>query len=121
MLWLLTPFASAVVIGATPLLRRLVGRFWLPCILLGWAGLGLLTASLLALDGILESAGPPLGGLLGGLSMWGRAGGGDDGGGDPPDDPDPPPPGGEWDSFEADFWRYVHERPREPAREPTPV
>jgi hypothetical protein len=114
--WLFAPFGSALLIGVTPALRWLVARFWLPCVILGWAGLLLLAASLLALDGTLESAGPPLGGLLGGLSMWKRAGGGDDGGGDPPDDdPGPPPPGGEWERFEDDFWRYLDDKPRAPA------
>jgi hypothetical protein len=115
MIWLLAPFLSAVAIGSTPALRRLIARFYLPCLLIGWAGLGLMAASLLALDGTLETLGPAVGGVLGGFSMWGRRGGG--GGWDDPPEHDPePPPGGDWETFERDFRRWEAEQ-----RRPVPV
>ena len=116
MIWLLAPFLSAAAIGITPALRRLVARFYVPCVLLGWAGLALMAASLVALDGTLETLGPAVGGVLGGFSMWGRRRGDDGGGDDPPAGDPEPPPGGDWEEFEREFRRWEAEQ-----RERVPV
>jgi len=121
-LWLLTPFVTAIVIGNSPRLRGLAGRFWVSCVLIGWIGVGMLVAAAFLLDGPIATVALVAGGPLAGLSFWlPHRGDGDDGPGPDADDPEPPPPGGDWERFEGAFWDYVDAREAHSRRERQPA
>src|SRR4051794_20775898 len=106
-LWLMTPFATGILIGNSAGLRRLAGRFWAPCLLLGWGGVAMLVAAAFVLHGQLATIALVAGGPLAGLSFWlPRRSDGDDGSGPEADEPGPPPPDGDWERFIGDFWGY---------------
>jgi hypothetical protein len=108
--WLLTPFASGVVIGASTRARAAVARHLALCLAVGWAGVAGFVWGSTVLDapvGVLAFA---LGGPLAGLSFWGASSRGGEGG-DPPEDP-PPPDTSEWDweAFDRALRDYERDR-----------
>jgi hypothetical protein len=122
-LWLLSPFATGVMVGSSPRARRLAGRHYPLLVTLGVSGLALvvLGAFVLPRPGSLVALG--LGGPLSGLSFWvRRTDGGDDGPGDDDDVPEPPPPGGDWERIVREFERHVerHDCPTSPGRDGSP-
>lgn len=113
-LWLVSPFATGALLGASPRARRLAGRHYAVLVTLGVAGLALVVLGAFVLPRPLSLVALGLGGPLSGLSFWvRREDGGDDGPDDGRDDPEPPPPGGDWERIVDQFERHV-----EPFRAP---
>jgi hypothetical protein len=113
--WVLaTPFATGALIARSPAIRRAYARVYPLAFAAGWAGVALLAAGGLLLDGPASILALGLGGPLTGLSFWSRRDD-DGGGGDWPEGDDPSPPGDDldWDSFERDFRDYAGRAGRE--------
>jgi hypothetical protein len=123
-LWLLTPFATGALLGASPGARRLAARHYPALLGLGIGGLALVALGAFVLPQPVSLVALGLGGPLSGLSFWTRRSGGEDDGpgGDDDDEPGPPPPGGDWDQIVREFERHVerHSGPSTPGRERTP-
>jgi hypothetical protein len=113
-LWLLTPFATGALLGASPRARRLAARHYWALLALGLCGVGLVIAGAFVLPRPHSLVALALGGPLSGFSFWvPRADGDDDGG----DDPEPPPPDGDWERIVQDFERHTERYSARPARD----
>jgi hypothetical protein len=113
--WVLaTPYAAGLLIARSAAIRRAYASVYPLAFAAGWAGVALLAAGGLLLDGTASVMALGLGGPLTGLSFWSLRDG-DDGGNRPEGDDDPPPPGDglDWDSFERDFRDYASRTGRE--------
>jgi hypothetical protein len=122
-LWLLSPFATGVMLGSSPHARRLAGRYYPLLVTLGVSGLALVVLGAFVLPRPASLVALGLGGPLSGLSFWvRRTDGGDDGPGDDDEEPEPPPPGGDWERIVREFERHVegHDRPTSPGRDGSP-
>jgi hypothetical protein len=123
-LWLLSPFATGVLLGSSPRARRLAARRYPVLVSLGASGIGLVVLGAFVLPQPVALIALAVGGPLSGLSFWSRrVDGEDDGpGGDDGDDPEPPPPGGGWDDIVREFERHVerHAGPTSPGRDHSP-
>jgi hypothetical protein len=119
-LWLLTPFATGALLGASPRARRLAARYYWALLALGLCGVGLVIAGAFVLPRPQSLVALAVGGPLSGFSFWvPRADGDDDGGHDPTDDPGPPPPDGDWERIVQEFERHTERYSARPARAPS--
>jgi hypothetical protein len=104
--WLLTPFASGMLVGRSERARAAVARHLGVCLAVGWAGVAAFVWGATALDEPAGSLAFLAGGPLGGLSFWSRSPGSDE----PPEDPAPPPPEWDWEQFSRELREYDRER-----------
>jgi hypothetical protein len=122
-LWLLSPFATGVMLGSSPHARRLAGRYYPLLVTLGVSGIALVVLGAFVLPRPISLLALGVGGPLSGLSFWvRRTDGGDDGPGDDDDEPESPPPSGDWERIVREFERHVerHGGPPSPGRGGSP-
>ena len=110
--WLLTPFASGMLVGASARARAAVATHLALCLAVGWAGVAAFVWGSTALGAPAGVAAFLLGGPLAGLSFWSNSSA-DGGGGDPPEEPSAVPPEWDWEAFGRALRDY--ERDRSPA------
>jgi hypothetical protein len=107
-LWLLSPFATAVLLGSSKCARRLASRYYPGLLSLGFGGVALVVLGAFVLPRPLSLVALGLGGPLSGLSFWAKRSDGDDDGPGPDDeDPESPPPGGDWERIVRELERHV--------------
>ena len=107
--WLLTPFASGMLVGFSSRARAVVAGHLAVCLTVGWAGVAAFVWGSTALDvraGVLAFL---LGGPLAGLSFWTSASHESEGG-DPPEEPEPIPPEWDWEAFGRALRDYERDR-----------
>jgi hypothetical protein len=108
-LWLLSPFATGVLLGSSRRARTVAGRHYPLLATLGAGGVALVVLGAFVLGRPLSVIALALGGPMSGLGFWvRREDRGDDGPGGGGDDPDPPPPGGDWERIVREIERHVN-------------